>query len=1118
MKLIGALFDGIETPSFGIPVFEEDRDLFVQIVSPEYKIIDFQKIHRDNLPVSELLDGKNAKSGDTSFFAFRLPNKTILTGSITNMQTILRQRYIELNDFPFIQTEIADFLELGDHEIVNCMSKCYAALAKNDKTIADNWLYFTKIKYFKGRAGLTSNISDYHAKYYAHFLSKIGGAGIDRLGRAIFDACVKVHPHQIEASAFALRSPLSKGVILADEVGLGKTIEAALVLCQYWAEQRRNLLIITPASLRKQWAIELYEKFNLPTVILDAKTYKDALQEGMPNPFKDNKIIICSMHFCANRSEEIQTINWDLVVIDEAHKLRNAYRQSNKIGQRIKAATEGKKKVLLTATPIQNSMVELYGLSSLIDENIFGDLPSFRSQYCNSGGDISSLKDRLASFCRRTLRKQVIEYVPFTERKLITRPFKPTEQEHRLYEAVSTYLQRNDTYALPLGQKHLLVLLVRKVLASSPHALAGTLEMILNRLVKTREKAQENVDHMQQFLTENEINDDLLDELLEDEEDAATVEIAEKEPSNQPVPSFDKARLDKEIIELTEYIRWANSIGIDTKSKKLLSALEIGFNKMDEMGAAHKAVIFTESRRTQAWLKEYLDGNGYHGKVVTFNGTNTDEASDVIYKEWITVNKKNGLSSGSRQIDMRTAIIDRFKTDGNIFIATEAGAEGLNLQFCSTIINYDLPWNPQRIEQRIGRCHRYGQKHDVVVINFLNERNEADRRVLELLEVKFNLFSGVFGASDEVLGAIESGVDFEKRVLEIHQQCRTEKEIKKAFDRLRADLDEQIQNKMEDTRKLLLENFDEDVHQRLKTCSTGTYENLDRIGRLFWTLTKHALADYAVFDDAAYSFSLKEQPVPEIPCGNYQLISKTHENTAGQFLYRISHPLGDFSLNKAKSFACPVAEVTIDITNHPARISLVDRLKGTGGWLSLELLRIDSYDTEEFLLFSAINDNGNNLDQETCEKLFSCGGYAKPIEVPPLAITQRLSADCERHRQAAVAQNLETNNQHFLEARDTLDRWAEDMEMAIQRDLDDVKRQIRDLQRKSRIAPTMQEQHEMQKEIAAFERKKRDLRVNIFKIEDEISAKRDKLVESLEKRMLQKTTTKSLFTIRWKVV
>jgi superfamily II DNA/RNA helicase len=137
----------------------------------------------------------------------------------------------------------------------------------------------------------------------------------------------------------------------------------------------------------------------------------------------------------------------------------------------------------------------------------------------------------------------------------------------------------------------------------------------------------------------------------------------------------------------------------------------------------------------------------FAGKVITFNGTNSDPDSVQIYNRWHEANAESGRSSGSRVVDMRTALIDHFRDEGTLLIATEAAAEGINLQFCSLVINFDLPWNPQRIEQRIGRCHRYGQKYDVVVINFLNSRNAADQRVHQLLEYKFQLFTGVFGAS-----------------------------------------------------------------------------------------------------------------------------------------------------------------------------------------------------------------------------------------------------------------------------------------------------------------------------------------------------------------------------------
>lgn len=962
------------------------------------------------------------------------------------------------------------------------------------------------------------NITEYHAKYYAHELSRTGGKGIDRLGRALFDACVDLNPHQIEAALFALRSPISKGVLLADEVGLGKTIEAGIVLCQYWAERRRHILVICPASLRKQWALELSEKFNLPTEVIDAKTYRDFQKSGVANPFRTKSIIICSMHYAGRKAEELKEIPWDLVVIDEAHKLRNAYRQSNRIGQRVRWATEDKKKILLTATPLQNSLLELYGLSTLIDERLFGDLPSFRTQYVNYGGDMDGLRERLHAFCWRSLRSQVLEYIKYTERKLLTRPFKPTEQEHKLYEAVSAYLKRDDTFALPSGQRHLLILLVRKVLASSPRAVAGTLEIMRNRLIKILEDFKKNADSFESLISDEEIDDDLLDEILEDEEDLdVEVPVEDQEDTEEESKKIDIEKLNEEIKELEDYIRWANSIGVDTKTRALLKALDIGFTRMSEMEASRKAVIFTESRRTQEYLKGFLEANGYADKVLMFSGTNRDPDSASVYEKWLEQNKETGKISGSRAIDIRTAIIDCFKNTRDILIATEAAAEGINLQFCSLIINFDLPWNPQRIEQRIGRCHRYGQKHDVVVINFLNERNEADRRVYQLLEQKFNLFTGIFGASDDVLGSIESGVDFERRVLDIYQECRTPGEIEAAFSELQAELDEQIQTKMKDTRRMLLEHFDEDVHERLKVNLSGTQEYLDRIGRMFWSLTKYILIKNADFDDQQLSFNLWESPVAKARPGRYHLISKDQQNVPGDFLYRISHPLGEHVLHDGLQFECLPAEIAFDYKNHPTKISVIENLKNKNGWMRLESLKIDSFDREEYLLFSAFDDAGNNIDQETCEKLFNCRGSIINNALSHDTIPGRLKAENDRHIQATIARSLEENNRYFNEARDQLDKWADDMIKSAEKELDDLKRQIREQQRQSRQAPNLQEQHKIQEDIKSLERKKRKLREKIFDIEDEIAEKRDRLVEALEKRLKQKTEATNLFTVRWRV-
>jgi hypothetical protein len=960
---------------------------------------------------------------------------------------------------------------------------------------------------------------------------------------SLFDAAVDLNPHQIEAALFALQSPLSKGVILADEVGLGKTIEAGIVLCQFWAERKRRLLVIGPASIRKQWAMELAEKFHLPTLVLDAKAARDLKRAGR-DPLAEKAVLVMSFNYANRIRDELKTIAWDLVVIDEAHKLRNAYRASNKVGQGIRWGTEDCRKLLLTATPLQNSLLELFGLSTLIDEHLFGDVNSFRSQYASAGSNLDALRGRLSAFCKRTLRSDVTEYIRYTQRLPITRPFRPNDDEHALYEAVSEFLQRENSYALPARQRHLTALILRKLLASSSQAIAATLFTLKERLETLRdEKIGNDPEFAEGLIADEELEDELLDAILAEDDDEVT------EPGDsQPI---DRQQLSEEIAELERLATWAAGIGIDTKTRTLLTALEMGFTKMTELGAARKALIFTESRRTQDHLKSFLESNGYAGKVVLFNGTNNGPEATEIFKNWVAQNRAEGRDSGSRAVDARTAIIEHFRDEGTILIATEAAAEGINLQFCSLVINYDLPWNPQRIEQRIGRCHRYGQKHDVVVINFLNERNAADQRVLELLSEKFQLFNGVFGASDDVLGSIESGVDFEKRILSIYQQCRTPTEIDNAFQALQSEMEEQIALRMRDTQQTLFDYFDEDVHQRLRLRLADTKAQLDRVSKRFWSVTRFILDQNAKFNDERLTFDLHSSPCDSAPTGRYHLISKSapdvdepsqtletpNEHRAeltpsvlvaeqgpatsyaiDRYLYRLSHPLGEHVVTTAKQTPTPVAAIDFDVTGNATRMHVIEELKGRGGYAALLYQTIQSYETEEYLLFSGFDDNGRSVDQETMEKLFQCAGVVRELPSIPDNVRARLETESTVHTKANVSRSLEANSKHFQAAREKLESWADDMVLAAEKSLRDTKERIKVKQREARQATTLAEQHAIQEEIQKLEKTKRRQRQDIFKVEDEIMDKRDSLVDGLEKRLAQKTTSETLFVIRWTVV
>jgi SNF2 family DNA or RNA helicase len=309
------------------------------------------------------------------------------------------------------------------------------------------------------------DITAFHAKYFAHELTRrCASDSIEKLALVLSDAQVDLNPHQIEAALFAFCNPFSRGAILADEVGLGKTIEAGLLLAQKWAERKRRLLVIVPENLRKQWSQELADKFHLPSVILENRSLNDAIRAGNLNPFQQNAVVPCSYQFARKKEPYLQQTPWDLVVIDEAHRLRNVYKSSSKIANAIKQAVAPFPKLLLTATPLQNSLLELYGLVSIIDDYAFGDVKAYRSRSTRLGNDadFNELKERLKPLCKRTLRRQVLEYVKYTNRHALVQEFVPTPEEQRLYDLVSAYLQQPTLYALPASQRQLMTLILRK--------------------------------------------------------------------------------------------------------------------------------------------------------------------------------------------------------------------------------------------------------------------------------------------------------------------------------------------------------------------------------------------------------------------------------------------------------------------------------------------------------------------------------------------------------------------------------------------------------------------------------------------------------------------------------
>ncbi len=634
-------------------------------------------------------------------------------------------------------------------------------------------------------------------------------------------AKVDPNPHQIEAVIFALARLREGGCILADEVGLGKTIEAGLVIAQLRAEGARRVLLIAPKSLLGQWRQELFQLFEL-----DAR-------EGKPGKLDGDGVFLINREAAGSENGHRALQNaapFDLCVIDEAHEVfAGIYKRYTQAGdydpESEHARTAGRVRdvlghtpvLLLTATPIQNNLAELWGLVQYVDPlgTLLGDLPTFREVFCGpddrqvAPGQEDELRSRLKQVLQRTLRRQAQRFLekPFVNREARLFEYAMSEEEKALYDDVTAYILEPGIIAFQGRHRQLLLIGFHRRMASSTRALQASLERVAERLKKML--AGEKVDAA-----------DLCD--LEEEEDLQA--LSSEAESEVASASAIQAEMNRVLGFVDRARRVAKD---DSKFLALRSALTFVSGRARAGQGSDRVVVFTESLVTQASLRERFISSGMVAdeEITLLSGNNESPRAKAALARWQHEVGHEG-EAPSTEIAVRLALVHEFKTRSRVFISTEAGAKGLNLQFCNTVVNYDLPWNPQRIEQRIGRCHRYGQQHDVTVINFLAKDNETQRLTFDILSQKLELFGTVLDASDQVLhrsgGASGEvlvsaiGADFEGELRRIYERARTVDEVHDELRALRdrvADERRRFEETTARTASVLAERFDEDVQK-----------------------------------------------------------------------------------------------------------------------------------------------------------------------------------------------------------------------------------------------------------------------------------------------------------------
>ncbi|MEO8025487.1 MAG: SNF2-related protein [Bryobacteraceae bacterium] len=906
--------------------------------------------------------------------------------------------------------------------------------------------------------------SDEHRRY----------AAAQRRGR------IDPNPHQIDAVVFALRRIPEGGCILADEVGLGKTIEAGLVIAQLLAEGTRRVLLVVPKSLLGQWQTELYSLFGIET------------REGKldPDSFEGSGVFLVHRELAGGTkgASILKTVDpFELIVVDEAHEIfASVYKRFDKEGayndDSREAVTAGRVRelvkrggtpvVLLTATPIQNSLAELWGLVQYVEPTgtLLGKLPTFRELFCE-GSDRTvlpeqarELRRRLAVVMQRTLRRQAQEFleVPFVERQTRLIEYSMSPEEKSLYNDVTSWLMRPDLCAFRGSQRLLLIAFHRRMASSLP-ALTASLDRVADRLrvsLTRVEKAESN-------------GSSLAEEFARDlEEDASELEApAAVEPESSPAVERIRAELE----QVEQFSKRSSALPHDSKARCLLDALRVVRERASLDQGTGRSIVFTESLTTQSYLRDLLLENGYRPEDVTlFRGDNETTEARTALGFWER-EVSSTLPAGnrpSREVALRLALVYEFRERSKVFISTEAGAKGLNLQFCDTLINYDLPWNPQRIEQRIGRIHRYGQRRGVTVISFLARENEAQRLTFDILSQKLDLFGKVLDSSDVVLHVPENnfpqslvsgiGVDFEAQLRRIYDQARSLEDITHELEALRMEIEakreefdaeqsraaELVEERLDDTLRAVFRKYEHELPAEL----AGLDADLERIVDGFLT----AIGVRFDRSELPGRVILTIQPGQQLPSdyrnGGQVVIGDTKDLRDGDVLHT-AHPLVRAAIDEARLASAEPFKVRFLRADGSLPDSLA-HLRGRRGHLVVTKIAHRGIEAVDQLVATALlEDSVDPMESDAVDALLAMAasdqevhsGYATPEALEDAVLEAILE------NQAAIAAS---DRDRFDRMLWQLDRYVDDQAMLLRRKQAAIKERIDDSERRRERALT----------------------------------------------------------------
>lgn len=865
-------------------------------------------------------------------------------------------------------------------------------------------------------------------------------------------AKIDPNPHQIDAVIFALRRIREGGCILADEVGLGKTIEAGLVIAQSRAEGAQRILLIVPKSLIGQWQNELLNLFGI-----QAREQKvDFIGSG---------VYVVGREFAGSEpgADSLSTAPpFDLVVIDEAHEIfagihkrydrDGLYDESAEdalMAHRVRSFLRSAPVLLLTATPMQNSLAELWGLVQYVEPTgtLLGDIETFRRVFCPTDdrilnpGQEHELQRRLAMVLQRTLRRQAQEFLdrPFTQRRCRLYEYKMSDDERSLYEDVTDYLLRPSLYAFAGAQRRLLLIGFHKRMASSIPALAASLQNVAARLRRlgTGQAAGDSA------------------EMLDDLEDE---ELSETAGSSETDVRINPEAVASELALVESFISRAKSLPDDAKARSFQDAIRVVLELGKDGHGSGKAVVFTESIKTQEYLRELLMRIGLRDDGITlFRGTNDHPRAREAHERW-TEEVGRHLPPGSRptrEVAVRLALVHEFRTRSRVMVCTEAGAKGLNLQFCETVINYDLPWNPQRIEQRIGRCHRYGQDRDVTVVNFIGRDNEAQHLTFEILSQKLDLFGKVLNASDTVLHeprtnspeliASAVSLEFESDLRSIYSRARTAEEVSRELVALRDRIEgrrEAYEREYRRTSQIIESRFDQDVRRVFRRLRDELPAGLVQLDSDLASLVDGYLASRSgaytrTQTDGRVIFEIDETLDLGIDVGDSRRFATGDaRGVEDAQALNLVHPLVNAALGHAKSWNGGSIELVLPADATSELVALAGQI----GVLAVARIDYGGFEPVQRLVSAAIA-GGVPLDPALAGRLSVFQAHTCPLEDPQF--DPQLLADLVDEAVFVDQQQVEEAEQkHFERAIGQLERFVEDKVLVCRRERTSVEEKL----------------------------------------------------------------------------